>query len=390
MKIRPEDFGAIVALDDPPALVHVDQEMARSLGLTDAPLWSSPLGHLSAPIEVHVMTTNRCPAGCPGCYTSATGAGAEPSREALEASLDALAEAGVFHVALGGGESMLRPDLFKVAQGIRARGMVPNLTTSGLGLTEEKAQACRVFGRVNVSLDGLGEIYRQSRGYDGADLALKALDLLTAAGVSCGINLVLNRLTFEHLEATVAEVAAHGVDEVECLRFKPTGRGRAEYERLALTEAQARALTPTLADLARRYPGVQMKVDCSLIPFLCAADPDPEVLERFGVYGCEAGHALAAITAEGQAVACSFIETALGGPEALTEGWRDHPELRRWRAWPESPPMPCAECRYRTVCKGGCKAVSAFVSGSVWAPDPECPRVLAHRRGVGFTPVGGR
>lgn len=387
MKLRYEDFGAIVALDDPPALVHIDQAMTRSLGWPDHPRWASPQGHLSAPVEVHLMTTNRCPAACPGCYTGATLGGAEPSLEALKAVVDQLAEAGVFHVALGGGESMLRPGLFELAEHIRARGMVPNLTTSGIGLTAEKAQRCQVFGRVNVSLDGLGAVYRQSRGYDGAEGALRAIELLAKAGVSCGINCVISRATFPSLAQTVAAVVDRGVDEVECLRFKPSGRGRAIYREMALTEAQGRALMPTLISLSKAWPALSLKVDCSFLPFLCAADPDPEILHRFGVYGCEAGHALSAITADLEALTCSFIEAPLGDPEALTTGWAEHPELRRWRAWPEAPEAPCGGCRYRSICKGGCKAVTAHLEDRTLGPDPECPRVLAHRRDEPFVPV---
>ncbi|MFN3199170.1 MAG: radical SAM/SPASM domain-containing protein [Bradymonadia bacterium] len=387
MKLRYEDFGAIIALDDPPALVHVDQTMARALGGREHPSWSAPSGHLSAPIEVHLMTTNRCPAACPGCYTGATPSGAEPTVSALKAVVDQLADAGVFHVALGGGESMLRPGLFELAHYIRQRGMVPNLTTSGIGLTPERARACTVFGRVNVSMDGVGAVYRQSRGYDGAAAALKALSMLAEAGVRCGINCVLSRATFEALPQTVEAVVAYGVDEVECLRFKPTGRGRDIYESMALTEAQSRSLTPTLMALAEQYPAVSFKVDCSFIPMLCAANPDPEQLERFGVYGCEAGHALSAITAELHATPCSFIETPLGDAGALGPRWGTDETLKRWRSYPENAPAPCNTCVYRSICKGGCKAVTAFYDDTYFAPDPECPRVMAHHRGVPFEPV---
>ena len=42
MKLRYEDFGAIVALDEPPALVHVDQELTLSLGYPPSPRWGGP------------------------------------------------------------------------------------------------------------------------------------------------------------------------------------------------------------------------------------------------------------------------------------------------------------------------------------------------------------
>lgn len=387
MKLRYEDFGAIVALDDPPALIHVDQEMVLGLGHDPHPRWAAPQGHLSAPTEVHLMLTNRCPAGCPTCYTDATPDGAEPGFDAWTAVLDTLAEAGVFHVALGGGESALHPDLIRLAEHARARGLVPNLTTSGIGMTAPLARACRVFGQVNVSLDGLDDAYRAHRGYDGSGPALRALAMLAAACVPCGVNYVVARDTWAAMEDTVRAAAERGANQVEFLRFKPAGRGRALYDARALTESQARAMLPRLLEMARAWPSVDIKVDCAFVPFLCAADPDPGILERFGVYGCEAGHVLSAVTAELEATPCSFVDAPIGDAEALRDRWDDHPDLDRWRRYHTTAPAPCRDCEYRTICKGGCKVVTRHAHGDWFAPDPECPRVRAHARGEVFVPV---
>jgi MoaA/NifB/PqqE/SkfB family radical SAM enzyme len=311
-----------IALDEPPTLVWTDRAMARELGVEGGALWAGDddadlTATLVAPTEVHVMTTNRCPAGCPGCYTSAVPESDDLVTSSWTRALDRLAEMGVFHVALGGGESLLREDLFALAEHARRRGLVPNLTTSGLGLTEEKAAACRVFGQVNVSLDGVGEVYRASRGYDGARVALRAMERLIAAGVPTGINFVVSRVTWDAMASTVAAVAEMGGNEVEFLRFKPAGRGADVYDDYALSEAQARSVLPKLLRLQAQYPTVHMKIDCSFVPFVCAANPDLGVLEQFGIYGCEAGHALSAIDANGIARPCSFVDDPNGDVEAV-------------------------------------------------------------------------
>ena len=392
MKVRAETFGAIVALDEPPTLVWTDRAMARSLGVDGGLLWEGEgdadlRAPLVAPTEVHVMTTNRCPAGCPGCYTSAVPESEDLDTAQWTAALDRLAALGVFHVALGGGESLLRDDLFVLASHARARGLVPNLTTSGLGLSEEHARKCRVFGQVNVSLDGVGEVYRQSRGYDGARVALRAIERLIAAGVPTGINFVVSRATWASMASTVATVAAMGANEVEFLRFKPAGRGAEVYDDYALSEAQARSVLPKLLRLQAQYPSLHMKIDCSFVPFVCAANPDLAVLEQFGIYGCEAGHALSAVDAKGIARPCSFVDDPIGDVERFVEGWSDDARLEAWRTYPDRAPAPCTGCAYRAVCKGGCKVVTKHRQGDWFAPDPECPRVLAHQRGEAFVPV---
>ena len=110
---------------------------------------------------------------CSDCYLDA---GPDRSARApdLDTRLEQLAAMGVFEIALGGGEGLVAdPDgLLATAERIRALGMVPNLTTSGFGVTEALADRLQVMGQVNVSIDGLGKIYADSRGFDGTRTAL--------------------------------------------------------------------------------------------------------------------------------------------------------------------------------------------------------------------------
>src|SRR5713226_9505082 len=124
------------------------------------------------------------PAGAPPAAPAATSTPrrtAPRSRSRRRAKiLDELAAMGVFHVALGGGEALELDYLFEVAAHARAVGITPNLTTSGLGLTPRDAERCRVFGQINVSVDGVGEGYRRARGFDGFAHAERGLRLLRA------------------------------------------------------------------------------------------------------------------------------------------------------------------------------------------------------------------
>ena len=110
MIVRFEPWGAWVKLETTPAVVALDREGVLALGLDGGERWAGdPVRAApSAPIEVHLAVTARCGAGCEGCYLDARPDGAEPSRASLQASLDAMREAGVFTVAFGGGEPTTR------------------------------------------------------------------------------------------------------------------------------------------------------------------------------------------------------------------------------------------------------------------------------------------
>ncbi len=379
MKLRYEPFGAIAAFTRPPMLVYVDKDALTRWGLPAHPLWQTESRILSAPIEAHLTVTRRCSAGCANCYVAAT---PKPDADELDTAgwkeaIDKLAEFGVFHVAMGGGESLEREDLFELAAYARSRGVVPNLTTNGLFVTEKVARACRIFGQVNVSLDDLSPVSVTGRGIR-PEQAIAALKRLRAARVRCGINMVVSRRSYDGIGEMVRLARKLKLHDVELLRFKPFGRGRTKYEEHALTPQQARDFYPTIRKLAKRL-GVSIKVDCSFVPMIASHAPDRNTMEFFGVLGCEAGNHLIGVQPNGQVAGCSFLEPFGVQARSLPENWTDSPELQALRNWRDNAPEPCASCDYLDLCNGGCRAVTRYLCGEDRAPDPECPRVVSYR-----------
>ncbi|MCC6644012.1 MAG: radical SAM protein [Polyangiaceae bacterium] len=365
MRARAEAFGAWVRVDDPPALVAVDRALASRLGVDGAAAWGAEAPP-PRPLEAHVAVTARCPVACTGCYQDATPDGVAPSFDELVARFDALAREGVFVVALGGGEPLSRDDLPALARAARERGLAPVMTTSGVGLTAARARTLTDFAQVNVSFDGDGDAYRAVRGFDGAALAARAMNALHAAGVPFGVNLVLTRRTFGAVEGTVGRARELGAAEVQLLRFKPAGRGvGAVYLDARLTQAQV-AEIPALLERLVRASGLRVRIDCSMVPFLCGRF-DAATLEAAGVLGCEAGRWLASVDVLGRRGPCSFYRGEEPGPVAA-----------RWAGHASRPPRPCDDCALLAVCRGGCRVVAEHL-GDGGDPDPECPRVVAWR-----------
>lgn len=380
---RLERWGAWVRTADPPMLVGLDRHGAAMLGLDGGALWGDApdaASAASAPLEVHLAVTARCAAGCEGCYLEATPDGAEPSRAELEGRLEAIARAGAFTVALGGGEPTTRKDLGALADRARALGLSPVVTTSGLGLGERKLADLARFDQVNVSYDGDSAAYAAVRGFDGASEAEAAIRALAAAGVRVGANVVLTRATFDRLADTARRAIDAGAGEIQLLRYKPAGRAASpDYLARRLSPAQVERFPAELAALARRADGAaRVRIDCALVPFLSTADLDPRALERFGIYGCEAAQSLAAARVDGRVAPCSFAEPSGLDVTSLDDGaarGADAP-LAAYRAAPSED--PCRACPMRAVCKGGCKVVARHL-GAGLGPDPECPRVRRAR-----------
>jgi radical SAM protein with 4Fe4S-binding SPASM domain len=378
---RPEPFGAWVRLDDR-TLVAVDHDLAQRLGVPSGKTESPPHG----PLEAHLSLTSRCFAPCTDCYLDAKPDGVLPPRGELQERIVALRNLGASTVAFGGGEPLLRDDLSELAAFARSLGLVPVMTTSGLGLSEARAQELRAFAQINVSHDGVGGAYAAVRGFDGARAAERAIELLVNAGIAVGVNVVVTRESFANLLETAERIADLGGGEMQLLRFKPRGRAaRIEYLDKRLLAAQVRDLWPVIKTIVDRRR-LSVRIDCALVPLLsealCEIDAPARTLAALGVFGCEAGRHLGAVDTHGRTMACSFSEASKTekAEEArdLEDAWQHDEDLEGFRAYHAAPDEPCRSCALVSVCRGGCQVVSRHASGR-FGPDPECPRVKLHR-----------
>lgn len=375
---RQESFGAWVRLDDR-TLVAVDHALAERLGIS----FDEKNGLSQGPLEAHVSLTSRCFAPCTDCYLDAKPDGIMPSRDELQSRILEWQKLGASTVAFGGGEPLLRDDLGQLAKFARSLGLVPVMTTSGLGLTEEQADELRPFAQINVSHDGVNGGYGSVRGFDGARAAERAMEMLVHQGIPVGANVVVTRDSFAHLLETAEHLADLGVGELQLLRFKPRGRAaRAAYRDKRLTSKQVQALWTVIKSIVDRRR-LSVRIDCALVPLLSEAlvclDEPAQILASLGVFGCEAGRHLGAVDAHGRTMACSFSEGSRHDGGDLVQAWSSDHELEQFRRYHANPEEPCRSCVLRSVCRGGCQIVSRQAFGA-FGPDPECPQVMRRRR----------
>lgn len=393
-RLRRERWGAVMRIEEEGAtgLVFLDHDgAARALSagaeVVGPDPSESPGDTPTAPNEAHLGLTGACPVRCTGCYTGAEPSGRPADAAGVAQSLRELAALGVMEVAFGGGEAGLDDSVLTLAEEARSLGLVPNLTTSGFGVTRARARAALgLFGQIHVSIDGLGPIYRQIRGWDGAALGLRALGLFAEAGHRVGVNTVLARPILDDPDAldTLGDtLVGAGAAEWQWLRFKPAGRGAGSWATLAPEAEQLDTVWPRLLRAEART-GLVMRIDCALLPFLVPHVPVARLVVM-GVYGCEGGRSMWARGASGRWAPCSFAldpEGHEGGVSTseppVAARWRDDPALNTWRQ--ATPSGACVGCDAWSVCRGGCHIVAGFLSGDTLGPDPQCPRVRAGAR----------
>ncbi|MBI4744013.1 MAG: radical SAM protein [Actinobacteria bacterium] len=345
----------------------------KKLGYSQSGLWDKEISHLSAPSEIHFSITNKCPLRCPNCYVDG---GCEVNDELslndIKRSIDIFSELGVFQIAFGGGEPFAHPDLIEIVKYAREKGIVPNITTNGYYIEEELAKECRIFGQINISLDGVSGEALKLRGEESFLVADKAIKLLVKSGARVGINVVLSSVNFDHLEQSSEYARSNKIKDILLLRYKPLGRGQKNYNQLALKTDHLKRLFPLTQKISYKL-GVRFRADCSLFPSLVYHAPDPTSLEYWGMAGCDAGNNLVSITPQGRFKTCSFCYDDGGIVFDLKEQWQENSHLNLFRKWNELASEPCKICKYLSLCKGGCHPIAYMETGSFNNPDPSCP-----------------
>lgn len=367
-RVRFEHFGGIIATDEPATLVWVDRNYLRTRGFDGGAVWEgTDPGYLSGPVEVEIGITTRCNLRCPCCYTSAERGGRDVPLKAVVRALDAAARAGAFHVAFGGGEPLIHPDLLHMGRAARERGLLPSFTTNGRLVTPRWARQARgVFSRVNVSIDLPGGP-RDPR----MPLAesLDAVRTLVDAGITCGCNLILTEGIVSQLDRAFLEVSRAGADSVMLLGAKPSGRGKDEYEKMRLSVETQAALLPRLLELSDA-DNLPFHLDCALAPLLLTSPIPRRRLEALGAYACIAGDLLATVDPEGMVHPCSHLDFTVGRVEDLSALWDDDAAWGAFRDRGSRLSGKCSGCGVRDLCRGGCAVVNSYYGLGLDQPDP--------------------
>lgn len=339
--------------------------------------------------------TLRCDLACRHCGSRA--GHARPGELSTEECLDViaqLAELGTREVALIGGEAYLRDDFLVLVAAIRAKGMLPTMTTGGRGITRASAADAKRAGlySVSVSIDGDEATHDRLRGLKGSHRsAFEALSHFREARIPSATNTQINRLSMPHLPAVLEGIAAAGVKSWQLQLTVPMGRAADEPDVL-LQPYDLLALFPILGDLAARAEALD--VDIVAGNNLGYFGPFEHALRgktrRGHCGGCGAGKFTIGIEADGTVKGCPSLPTSAyaGGnvrEHALRDIWERATPLRYTRdrttrdLWGY-----CGDCYYADNCRAGCTWTSHVILGKP-GNNPYC-----HHRALEMQRAGKR
>jgi len=188
---------------------------------------------IAGPVFVTFLVTYRCNYHCKMCDLpdKAKSPKEELSTTGAIAILNDLAHLGVSGVSFGGGEPLLRSDIFELIAYAKKLGMLVHLNTNGFFLSESNAVKLVEHGvdSLNISLDGANAVTHDAmREVDGAfDLAVSAIKsvvLIRAAKLShirIKIASVIDETNLQQIPDILLLGENLGVDCVEFIPQQP-------------------------------------------------------------------------------------------------------------------------------------------------------------------------
>lgn len=243
----------------------------------------------------------------------------------------------VYQFALGGrGDPDMHEDFEAILETSRENGIIPNMTTSGLGLTVDKARIIKQYcGAAAVSW------YR-------SEYTLQALRLLVEAGVHTNIHFVLGKNSIDEALAMIKErKIPSGIGRVIFLLHKPVGLG---------TRAN---LLEVMDPRVQQFFGLfNEEENCQLAGFDSCCVPGllnmavrvhPASLEP-----CEGGRFSAYVTPDMHLLPCSFDQDLHWAVElqdtSLEQAWNSQ-TFEDFRSRMRN---RCTGCSLHQLCLGGC------------------------------------
>jgi len=271
-----------------------------------------------------------------GCYQGQKQNGANMTFEDFKSIIDEC-KGKVFQVALGGAGSPDEHEEFeRFVKYARDNNVVPNYTTSGIGVTDEIARITKEYcGAVAVS-------------WYGESYTLEAIDKFLKAGCTTNIHFVLSKASIdEAIEILKTNNLPKGISAIIFLLHKPVGKGGPEN----ILGNHAR-LPEFMKIMAEKHP-FKVGFDSCSIPMILSNEAD---VDEVSIDACEGGRFSAYISADMIMSPCSFDRSNKYGVSlkgsSVHKVWmsKQFDEFRKKLS-------PCDGCKKSKFCLGKCPIV---------------------------------
>ena len=340
-------------------------------------------------------STKTCNLKCRHCYMSSDNKKYQNELTTQEAKsfIDDLADFHVPVLLFSGGEPLIRPDFFELAEYAQAKGVRPTLSTNGTLITREVAQRIKDIGvgYVGISLDGLQDVNDQFRGVEGAfQKAMAGIQNCVAVGQRVGLRFTINHHNIQELENIFDFIERENINRVCFYHLVYSGRGTAMKNQDVTAEESRRAMdiiirrTKDFEDrgLEKEILTVDNHCDGVYMYLKVLSEGNDQQAAQIKKYismngGNRSGIAFGEVDPFGYVHPDQFTQHHTFGnvrDRKFSEIWQDtsNPIMAGLKDRKPLLKGRCSQCRFLENCNGNFRTRAEAVTGDFWESDPSC------------------
>ena len=307
----------------------------------------------------------------------------ELSTTEAEHLIDHLSEYGKPILILTGGEPLLRPDIYDIAEYGTNKGLRVVLATNGTLVTPEVARRLKDAGikRISISIDGSDatthDDFRRELG--SFDSSLKAIQYIKNAGIGYQINSTVTKRNITQIPDILNLAIELKADALHIFLLVPTGRGK-EIEEDEIPPEEYERVLNWFYDQQKQV-SIQLKATCAPHYFRIMRQrakqegikitPKTHGFEAM-TKGCLGGTGFCFISHIGEIFPCGYLPALAGNirQQTFKDIWENSKVFNDIRDL-NLLKGKCGKCEYRAVC-GGCRARAYAATGDYLDEEPYC------------------
>ncbi|MFZ1682503.1 MAG: radical SAM protein [Candidatus Zixiibacteriota bacterium] len=329
--------------------------------------------------------TFACNMRCVHCGTSAGKKRANEltTQEALNL-IDELGGLGCEHLALSGGEPLLREDWAQLARRSKQNKINTYMISNAYAVTPQVADDLVASGldKIGISFDGTEQTHNFIRQRsDSYQKVLNAFDLFRERGLPFDAVSQISNINIDELDDMRKILIDHGCNCWRIQMTTTTGRMKCMSD-MVLSLPNYGRLIDKIIEL-RKMDGLKIDPGENIGYFGCKGTD----LIDGGIYlGCYAGLRVAGIESDGTVKGClsmpeEFVEGNIRD-SSFTEIWNRPTAFAYNRQFTKDTATgACHDCHYLPLCRGGCTTTSFSQTGER-ANNPYCIHRLETEQGI--------
>ena len=289
--------------------------------------------------------------------------------------IDDLADFKVPVLLFSGGEPLIRPDFFELADYAAKKGVRPTLSTNGTLITPEVARKIKNIGvgYVGISLDGLREVNDKFRGKEGAfEAAMNGIKNCVAVGQRVGLRFTINHHNIQELENIFDFIEAENINRVCFYHLVYSGRGNQMMDE-DVTATESRRAMDIIIRRTRDFEERGLKKEILTVDNHCdgvymylkaLAEGKDELAAQIKKYiSMNGGNRSGIAFAEVDPLERKFGDIWQDTTNPIMAGLKDRKPLLKGR---------CAKCKFLDNCNGNFRTRAEARTGDFWESDPSC------------------